>query len=234
MNKENTAPFANFLYTNGARYLADNRKPAFNSPEAVEAFKFYGHMMKAYGPPGGSTIGWKEVIGAMAQGKAAMTVEISIFAHMVLENPKRSKVVGKLGYVAFPPGKPGNYVTMMPCNISFISSLSQKKEAAWLYLQYMANKTFFLEGKMAGLPVTRRSSWENPKWKAADKLPELTKIIINGFENGMVGFEIPIAGFSEARPVIERIIFTAYEGGDVQKAADDGVKAVEEIMKRTE
>jgi hypothetical protein len=57
---------------------------------------------------------------------------------------------------------------------------------------------------------------------------------MNGFNDGIVGFEIPIAGFSEARPVIQRLIFTGYEEGDVQKAADDGVKAVREIMQRTE
>jgi hypothetical protein len=32
--------------------------------------------------------------------------------------------------------------------------------------------------------------------------------------------------------LIERAIYTAYEGGDVQKAADEAVKGVEEIMQR--
>ncbi len=58
--------------------------------------------------------------------------------------------------------------------------------------------------------------------------------MLRGFENGLVGFEIPIAGFVEARQHISRTIFSAYEGADVQKAADDAVAAVREIMKRTE
>lgn len=234
MNNENTAPFANFLYNNGATYLDENRKPVFNSPQAVEAFKFYGYLARKYGPPGAAAIGWKEVVGAIAQGKAAMTVEISIFAKLVLENPKRSRVVGKLGYARFPAAKGGTPKAMLPCNIQFISSFSRKKEAAWLYLQFMASKERMLEFQILGLPMTRRSCWENPRFKASDKLPGLSRIQLEAIKNGIIGFEIPIAGFAEARPVISRVIYTAYEGGDVQKAADDAVKQVEDIMRRTQ
>ncbi|MBT4269654.1 MAG: extracellular solute-binding protein, partial [Deltaproteobacteria bacterium] len=112
MNNENSAPFSAFLHTNNASWLGPDGKPAFNSPQAIEALEFYGRMAREYGPPGASNIGWKEVVGAMAQGRAAMTVEISIFAGLVLENPKSSKVAGKLGYALVPPGIPGNYKTM--------------------------------------------------------------------------------------------------------------------------
>ncbi|MBW1708462.1 MAG: sugar ABC transporter substrate-binding protein [Deltaproteobacteria bacterium] len=234
MNQENTAPFANFIYSNGARYLDENRKPVFNSPEFVEGVKFYGRLMRNYGPPGGATIGWKEVIGAFAQGRAAMTVEISIFAYLVLENPKSSKVAGKVGYALFPPGKPGMQITMMPCNTQHINNYSQKKEAAWYYLQYMNSKKVALDYKLKGAVVARRSTWQDPKWKAADRFPELTKIMLNAFDNGLVGFEIPIAGFVEARKHLSQLVFTGYEDGDVQKVADETVKVVEEIMKRTE
>lgn len=234
MNDENTAPFANFLYNNGASYLDENRKPVFNSPKAVEAMEFYGRLMREYGPPGGASIGWKEVVGAFAQGKAAMTVEISIFAKLVLENPKRSRVAGKIGYARFPEVKGGKPKGILPCNMYFISSLSEKKEAAWLLLQFMSLKRNVMPYQMRGLPMSRKSAWEDPKFRASDKLPGLSKIQLEAIKNGVIGFEIPIAGFAEARAVIERTIYTAYEGGDVQKAADEAVKQVEDIMRRTE
>lgn len=234
MDGENTAPFANFLFTNGGRWLDEKKKPVFNSPEAVEALKFYGHLMKSYGPPGGSTIGWKEVIGAFAQGKAAMTVEISIFGQMVLEDPKQSKVAGKVGYALFPPGKPQHALTMVPTNTLHISPYSEKKGPAWFYVQFMTDKARLLESQLKGLHSSRKSSWLDPQWQQADKLPELTRIVLKGFENGLVNFEIPIAGFVEARQYLNQAIFTAYEGGNVKKAADEAVKAVEEVMKRTE
>ncbi|MFH2133187.1 MAG: sugar ABC transporter substrate-binding protein, partial [bacterium] len=180
MNAENTAPFGAFLHTNHASWLDADGKPAFNSPKGVEALEFYGRMAREYGPPGASNIGWKEVIGAMAQDKAAMTVEISIFANLILENPKQSKVVGKLGYALVPPGVPGNFRTMLPLNTTHISAFSEKKEAAWYFVQYMSSKEATLTVKLLGLPTTRKSSWEDPAWKAKDRLPGLTKIQLDG------------------------------------------------------
>jgi ABC-type glycerol-3-phosphate transport system substrate-binding protein len=231
MNNENSAPFSAFLHTNNASWLNADGKPAFNSPQSIEALTFYGRMAREYGPPGAASLGWKEVIGAVAQGKAAMTVEISIFAPLVLENPKRSKVAGKLGYALVPPGIPGNFKSMLPLNILHISALSEKKEAAWYYIQYMSGKQASLTIKLLGLPTTRRSSWESPEWKAKDRLPDLTKIQLQAINSGKTAFEIPIAQFTEARPVIQNLIYTAYEGGDIKKKADEAVAEVARIMK---
>lgn len=230
MNHANTGPFAAFMYTNNGSWLDENGKPAFNRPPTIEAMKFYGKMAREYGPPGASTFGWKEVIGAVAQGKAAMTVDISIFATLMLEHPKRSRVVGKMGYALVPPGIPGNYVSILPVNTTHVSALSKKKEAAYLFAQYTVMKKNFLRYKMAGLPVVRKSSWEHPKWKARDKTPELSKLQVEAMENGMIGFEIQISRFTEARPILSRVIYTAYEGGDVQKAADAAVKDIERLL----
>lgn len=233
MNEENTASFSNFLLSNGAAWLDKKNNPVFNSPQAIEALKFYGHLLKAYGPPGASTLGWQDVIGAMAQGKAAMTVEISIFADMVLENPKQSKVVGKIGYAPFPPSNPKYKTMLLPTNCYHISAYSKKKEAAWLLVQFMTDKARTLEYQLKMLPMSRQSAWLDPKFKAADKYPELTKVQYEGIEKGIVNFELTIAGFDEARPYLSRMIYTAYERGDVQKSADESVKVVKQIMQRT-
>ena len=230
MNKENTAPFATFLYTNGASWLDESGRPAFNTPAAVEAIEFYGRMAREYGPPGAATIGWKEVVGAIAQGKAAMTTEISIFAGLVFENPKRSKVAGKLGYAMIPPGKTGRYQAMLPLGMGHISAFSEKKEAAWYYLQFTSMKEQLLDFKMVGLPMTRMSNWEDPKWKAKDKLPQLSQLQVEALEKGRIGFEIPIARFTEARPILSRLLYVGYEGGDVQKAADAAAKEIERLI----
>ncbi|MBW2635569.1 MAG: sugar ABC transporter substrate-binding protein [Deltaproteobacteria bacterium] len=230
MNKENTAPFATFLYTNGGSWLDADGKPAFNRPEAVEALEFYGKMAREYGPPGASGLGWKEVVGAMAQGKAAMTVEVSIFANLMLENPKRSRVAGKMGYALVPPGKTGKYETMIGLNTYHISAFSQKKEAAWFLLHYLTMKQQLLPFKMVGLPSTRMSINQHPKVKAKDKLPQLSKLQVEALHNGRIGFEIPIARFTEARPILQRVIYTGYEGGDVQKAADVAAKEIERLI----
>jgi multiple sugar transport system substrate-binding protein len=230
MNNENTAPFSSFLHSNNARWIDEQGKPAFNSPEGVEALDFYGRMAREYGPPGAATIGWKEVVGAIAQGKAAMTVEISIFATLILENPKKSKVAGKLGYALVPPGVPGNYETMLPLNTLHVNALSEKKEAAWYYVQFMSGKEASLTIQKLGLPSTRRSSWGSPEWKAENRLPELAEIQIRGIRTGKRFFEIPIAQFTEARPVLSRLIFSVYEGADAKEKADEAAAEISRIM----
>lgn len=231
MNIENSAPFSAFLHTNNAVWLDANMKPVFNSPKGIEALEFYGRMAREYGPPGASGIGWKEVIGAMAQGRAAMTVEISIFAGLVLENPKRSKVVGKLGYALVPPGADGKFQTMLPLNMMHISALSEKKEAAWFFIQFMSGKKPTLALKLIGLPTTRKSNWQDPKWQAKDRLPALTRIQLNGIINGMTGFEMRIPRFTQARPVLQNLIYTAYEGGEIQEKADEAAREISRIIK---
>ena len=230
MNKENTAVFAPFLYSNNGSWLDENGRPNFNSKAAVDAMKFYGKMAREYGPPGASTLGWEEVVGAGAQGKAAMTVEISIFATLVWENPKRSKVAGELGYALAPAGIPGNNKIMLPINMHHVSKFSQNKEAAWLLVQFLSMKEQLLDFKLRGAITTRSSSWQNPKWKARDKLPELSKLQAEGVRSGRIGFEIAISRFTEARPILSRMIYTAYEEGDVQKAADEAVKQIERLI----
>jgi multiple sugar transport system substrate-binding protein len=233
MNEENTAIFACFLFSNGAEWLDKNNKPVFNSPKAVEALKYYGQLLKNYGPPGGNTIGWQQVIGALAQGKAAMTTEISIFADMVLEDPKQSKVAGKIGYTYLPAARPEYATTLLPTNDYHISAFSQKKEAAWLFLQFMSDKAHLLAYQLKMMPTSRKSAWMDPKFKAADKLPELTRIQFEGIQKGIVHYELHITAFDEARPYLSRMIYSAYEGGDVQKTANDTVKTIEEIMKKS-
>ena len=230
MNKENTAPFGSFLYSNNGSWLDENGKPNFNNRQSVEAMKFYGKMAREYGPPGAANIGWKEVVGAMAQGKAAMTVEISIFATLVWENPKRSKVAGKLGYALTPAGPSGSSKIVLPINVTHVSALSKKKEAAWFLVQYLTMKEQMMDNKLKGAITLRGSNWQDPRWKARDKLPELSKLQTEGMRTGRVGYEIAIARFTEARPILQRVLYTAYEGGDVQKKADDAVRQIEKLI----
>ncbi|MFH2129523.1 MAG: hypothetical protein ABIK68_04040, partial [bacterium] len=104
------------------------------------------------------------------------------------------------------------------------------KEAAWYFVQFMSSKQATLTVKLLGLPTTRKSSWEDPAWKAKDRLPGLTKIQLDGIRAGLSGFEIPIAQFTEARAVLQNLIYTAYEGGDVQKKADEAAAEISRIM----
>ena len=65
--------FAAFLHNMGVDWMGkDGKTPSLNLPEAVEAYKFYGGLLKAYAPQGIVNMGNVELTPFYQQGKAAM------------------------------------------------------------------------------------------------------------------------------------------------------------------
>ncbi len=92
-----TSMFAPVLYDLGGQWF--NRKSgdvAFNTPEALAAFEWWGSILREYGPPGSVNNHWAEVTSIFSQGRAAMLFDditfITIFA-----DPSKSTVAGKVG-----------------------------------------------------------------------------------------------------------------------------------------
>jgi ABC-type glycerol-3-phosphate transport system substrate-binding protein len=67
------------------------------SPEAIECAKMYQTLMKNYAPPGVGGFNWNECQTLFMQGNAAMWYDGVGFA-APLEDPTKSRVVGKVGY----------------------------------------------------------------------------------------------------------------------------------------
>ncbi len=93
-----TSMFAPVLYDFGGQWF--NRTSgdvAFNTPEALAAFEWWGSILREYGPPGSVNNHWAEVTSIFSQGRAAMLFDditfITIFA-----DPSKSTVAGKVGY----------------------------------------------------------------------------------------------------------------------------------------
>ena len=82
----------------------NNGVPAFNSPQAVKATTLYRELFK-YSPPGGATYDWSNALEAFRSGKVAFMIESTPFADW-MEDPKKSSVVDKVGYVRPPAPLP--------------------------------------------------------------------------------------------------------------------------------
>ncbi len=89
-----------------------------------------------------------------------------------LEDPAKSRIVGKVGYGVMPPG-PKQQVSAMFANGHGVSSFSKKKQPAWFYVLWASNKTnqARLLQAAAGAPV-HNSAYENPEALAALKVPK--------------------------------------------------------------
>ena len=98
---ENVAALTTVVNTFGGTWFTKDWKAQLEAPEFKQATNFYVNLVKQHGEPGAAQAGFTECLNAMSQGKVAMWYDATSAAGS-LEDPKVSKVAGKVGY-AFAP-----------------------------------------------------------------------------------------------------------------------------------
>ncbi|MDI3548802.1 MAG: multiple sugar transport system substrate-binding protein [Halanaerobiales bacterium] len=135
-----------------------------NSDVAKEQLQLFIDLLN-YAPPAVRTYTWDGVAAAMASGKVAQAMIYGENVGWIGTDSEQSKVVGKIG-VALPPTKPGvieeaeageGYIGYYDGGAFAIPYSSKKKEAAWLFLQYVAKKENALVLAEKGSAVTQKS-----------------------------------------------------------------------------
>jgi multiple sugar transport system substrate-binding protein len=228
-----TSQWAPFLLGMGGAWLTKDGKPAVNSPEAVQAFDFYGRLLRNYGPPGAVNYHWYETVSLFAQGKAAMFTEANIRLP-ILEDATKSQVAGKVGYAMFPAGPAGRHPTMEVGSIA-ISSKSKKKEAAYLFAQWITSKEAALRLQMKGIPVPRASAWKDPRFLAEMKShPDWIEASLKSLEIASTSYNPPVVAVSEVRDAVGEAIVSSILGENVKAAADKAAAEMAKIMEKTE
>ncbi|MBO8126962.1 MAG: extracellular solute-binding protein [Firmicutes bacterium] len=227
-----TSQWVDFLHSFGGEWLDANGKAAVNSKEAVAATKFYGDLIRKYAPPGGTNVHFQESIAYFTQGKAAMIYDANVFKKNY-EDPKGSKVAGKVGYVLIPKGPAGQVPHVSGWHLS-IASNSRNKEAAWLFIQWATNYENSLGALLAGVPTARKAAWEDPKFKNNDTTPDWTAESLRGFEIGSPVWNPPVIAIGEVRDAVGLAIVAAINGEDVQAACDKAAKEMDAIIKATQ
>jgi multiple sugar transport system substrate-binding protein len=109
-----------------------------DTPEAIWAGEQYKRMNREFAPPGTVGFNWNECQTSFATGRAAMWLDGIGFA-TPLEDPSKSKVVGKVGYGVVPKGPKAQHSAIFGDGLG-ISRTSTKKGAAWFYVQFITNK----------------------------------------------------------------------------------------------
>jgi multiple sugar transport system substrate-binding protein len=145
-----------------------------NSPEAVRALQWYVDALTAYAPPAVRNWNWPDIADAFSQGTVATYIDAHSSA-AVLNNPEKSKVIGKIGFARWPTGPSGKRVTSIwnwgfPVN----AALSEKqKRATWLFITWassaetQARTSWKFAGPAKRSGVNRLSSWKSPEFAAA-------------------------------------------------------------------
>ncbi|WP_420963962.1 ABC transporter substrate-binding protein [Brucella sp. IR073] len=154
----------------GSSPLGPDGKLRTTSEEAVEAAKFYQRLMIKSAPTGVSGFNWAEAQSAFLQGKVGMWFDGVGFAPP-LEDPQKSRVVGKVGYGVMPKGPKAQAAATTGDGIGVVEA-SEKKEAAYLFCQWVISHDMGARLLQAGAGVPfRQSILEDPEVRKGVKMP---------------------------------------------------------------
>jgi len=94
-------------YTGGQWSEFDDKLNArFHDPRAVKFTETWIDMVRDSGPPNWANMQWYDAMEAFTAGQAGMIADADFFAANY-EDPKKSKVAGKVGYALIPAGPDG-------------------------------------------------------------------------------------------------------------------------------
>jgi multiple sugar transport system substrate-binding protein len=176
---------------------------------------------------------WAESTSNFMEGKAAMIYDANVFKSLY-ENPKESKVAGKVGYAVIPAGPKGLQLPHVS-NWSLViakNSTPERQKAAWLFVQWATNKDNCLGALLAGVPSGRKSSWDSKEYKANDKQPDWTAATMRSFDIGQGQWNPPVINVPEIRDITGQVIVAAIEGKDVPEAARKAAELTDKKMER--
>ncbi|MEW5721927.1 MAG: sugar ABC transporter substrate-binding protein [Thermodesulfobacteriota bacterium] len=126
---------------NGGQLFDTKLKPVFNNPKLVAVLTLYQKMYtEGLVPPGSTDFELGEAAAFFMQGKGAMMWNWSMMGSD-LEDPKLSKVAGKVGYAMFPKEDPNavHYVREASTGLC-IPKTAPNKEAAYLFIQWLTSR----------------------------------------------------------------------------------------------
>lgn len=134
-----------------------------NSPEAVAALEYYKSLM-AYSPPDTLNYFWDDVMALMQQGKVFQLIMWTDATYAV-ENPKQSKVSGKLGFDLVPQDK-GGKIGQIEGWSYLVPAQSKNAEAAYLFIQWMMGFERQRSQHLSGGASSRPDVYAHPEVKA--------------------------------------------------------------------
>lgn len=225
-----TSQWVDFLYSFGGSWTNAQGKSNLDSPQSIEAFKFYGDLLRNYGPQGATMLHWAESTSIFMEGKAAMIFDANVFKSLY-ENPKESNVAGKVGYTTIPAGPAGRVPHVSNWSLAVSgTSKPMRQKAAWLFIEWATNKKNALGALLAGVPAGRASAWHSSKYKSMDKHPDWTASSLKSFDIGQPQWNPPVLNVPEIRDITGEVIVDAIEGKDVAAAAKKAARLMNKKM----
>jgi sorbitol/mannitol transport system substrate-binding protein len=240
------APLTTVVNTYGGTWFEKDWTAKVNSPEFSAATKFYVDLVKNYGESGAPQAGFTECLNTFGQGKAAMWYDATSAAG-TLEDPKASKVAGKVGY-AYAPVNKTEYSGWLWTWAWAMPKTTKKADAAWKFISWATSKDYEkLVGAQLGwsrVPSGKRTStYSIPEYK--DSAKAFADITLGSIENAnpqnpgvqprpALGVQfVGIPEFADLGTKVSQEVSASIAGSTtVDKALADGQKQAEDVAKK--
>lgn len=210
------------------KYSVENGELQTETPEAIESAKLYQRLMTASAPPGVSGFNWAESQSAFLQGRIGMWFDGVGFAPP-LEDPNKSRVVGKVGYGIMPKGPKAHASGTFGDGIG-VTEASQKKEAAYLFCQWAVSPLMGARLLQAGAGVPfRKSVLNDQKVREGVTMPgEWVDAVAGSGEISRLALPviIPVTEFRDVFGVALTNMISGADPADELKKATEAFKPV--------
>jgi len=134
-----------------------------NSPQNVAATTLYTKAI-VFSPPDTLKYGWNEAQTAVQQGHVFMGVLWNDQAPF-LEDPRISKVAGKIGYIQLPSGGPESFSHMDGLTY-LITARSKHPREAYRFLEWLMSARVQIQQTLSGSASIRASTYEDGQVRA--------------------------------------------------------------------
>lgn len=130
-----------------------------DSPESIDALRFMLQLGK-YAPPGYAGFNADEVSAHLLQSTAVMSINWPAWIG-AMDDPAKSKVVGKIGFTTM-PGEKKKGVGELGSWLIAVPAASRNKSAAFDFLYWATDGPQMKQAALRGNPPTRRSVFDAP------------------------------------------------------------------------
>lgn len=128
------------INTFGGVWYDQQWKPEFSSPATKKALQFYVDLQRSAGGASPASNGFPECLTTFGQGNAAMWFDATSAGSSV-EDPKVSKVAGKVGYAPAPVESFDSSGWLWSWNLA-MTSTSKHQDATWTYMRWATSKEY--------------------------------------------------------------------------------------------
>ena len=203
-----------------------------NGPEAVSAAQIYQTLLSKYAPAGVNGFNWMECQASFQQGATAMWFDGIGFTAPV-EDPAKSRVVGKVGYALQPAGPKAHYSAMFGNGIG-ITAKSKNVGPAWYFCQWYTQKKFNVAMLQtgAGSPV-RTSTYQDPQATQNLKVPqEWVTTLLESQKIGRPGLPaiIPVTEFRDTFGIA---LTNMISGADPKSELDKATEQFKPVLEKS-